>query len=144
MSGDCERVLRSAMSRMDGEVPELGEAEESAPLAACPECRGEVAAMLAVGTAFEGRQREVPSQVAAWPEVSARLAEPPIRARFSVRHPVLLFGGFAGVLIACRLLEMAPGFEVSPLAKSLPILTAAMVVSLLGDNPFRIRMDLSA
>ena len=144
MSGDCERVLRSVMARMDGEVPELAEAEEAAHLAACPGCRDEAAALHAVCRAFDGRRPEAPPPICAWPEIAARLAgSPPIRARFPVRHPVLLFGGFALVLVACRLLEVAPGFAMSLWTKSLPIVSAALLVSLLGDNPLRIRLDLS-
>ncbi len=144
MNAECERVRLSAMARMDGETPDLDAAAESAHLAACADCRNEVAAMTAVDTAFAGRRRETPGKVGVWPEVAAGLEGRPARPRSLARHPVLIFGGLALVLFACRLLEVTPGFEVSLWAKSLPVLSAAIVLSLLGENPFRLREDLSA
>jgi hypothetical protein len=76
------------------------------------------------------RQRRSQHEIDLWPDVSRR-----IRRRPPARALVLL----GVLLLACRFLDVVPGFEL--LAKLLELLAVVAILMARRDNPLRIVTD---
>jgi|GEM_PF-528181 len=135
----CLRVRMAAMAMADGEQPDMPRAEIDAHLAACPSCRSEIAAQVAVATRFGGVLRMSPDEDL-WPGAMSVLdAGVGGRRSRTDPRPALL----AAVALALyKIAELAPEQEPLPIIRLAPLLIAAALFLYLRNNPFRIEPGL--
>jgi predicted anti-sigma-YlaC factor YlaD len=133
---NCEQVRIAAMALADGETPPLPRAAIEVHLAECAECRQELEEMQALGRLWEAQSRQTHA-VDLWPQVAGRLQSPVGRAE---KHRWLT--ALAALLVVFKLIEFIPNRSLGMWVQLVPLLLAAAVFAVVGQNPFQIKTEL--
>ncbi len=133
---NCEQVRIAAMALADGETPPLPGAAIESHLAECAECRQELAELQACGRLWEAQSRQTHA-VNLWPRVAGHLQSPigqPEKRRW--------LAALAALLVAFKLVEFIPNRSLGMWAQLVPLLLAAAIFAVTGQNPFQIKTEL--
>ncbi len=133
---DCEQILMQKMALLDGERAELSAVEIDAHLAACANCRREIALMEKTGALLTHQRRQIPD-ADLWTAVRERIdAETAAGVRW---QPFALLGVF---LVVYKLVEMIPERDFGWALRLAPFVLIAAVFLLLRENPFKVNTEL--
>jgi len=133
---NCEQVRIAAMALADGEAPPLPLTFIEAHLAECAECRQELGELEALGRLWEAQSRQTHA-VDLWPQVAGRLQSPVGQPEKHRWLPTL-----AALLVIFKLIEFIPNRSLGIWAQLVPLLLAAAVFAVAGQNPFQIKTEL--
>jgi len=135
---NCQEVQLAAMALMDGEEPPLSLSDIEAHLAICAACQHKVKGLQELARLWSSQSRRA-CPVDVWPQIAGSL--PPLRSHsaWSERRwlSVLVLA-----LIVFKLFEFIPDRRLAIWVQLLPLLIAAAVFPLLGQNPFHIKTEL--
>ena len=131
----CETVRLSALAIHDGEPHALAQDQIEEHIQVCPHCRLSIAGQGEVVRLLHGRKRR--SWIAdVWPGVAQRMGDGSVGPSAEVPWcPLLVMGT---LLLAYKILEVAPGIELPWIVKLFPPVLVLAVFSWLRENPFRI------
>jgi predicted anti-sigma-YlaC factor YlaD len=133
----CEQILLQKMALLDGEKSELGVDFIDAHLAACENCRRELAQMETIASMFARQQRQVP-EADLWSAIDARIigAENAFHVKW---QPFALLGA---LLVVYKLVEMIPARDLGWTLKLVPFALVVAIFGFLRENPFKINTEL--
>jgi hypothetical protein len=140
---NCQEVQLAAMALMDCEEPPLSLADIGAHLATCATCQQELKDLQELARLWSSQSRQSHG-ADVWPQLAGRLAalpgEPlPGNSAWSERRwPAVL----AAALIVFKLCEFIPDRRLGIWVQFLPLVLAAALFRLLGQNPFQIKTEL--
>lgn len=133
---NCEQVRIAAMALADGESPPIPRAAIEAHLAECAECRQELGELQALDRLWQAQSRKTHA-VDLWPQLVDQLQSP---IRQPEKRPWL--PALAALLVVFKLIEFVPNRSLGVWAQFVPLLLAAAVFALAGQNPFQIKTEL--
>jgi predicted anti-sigma-YlaC factor YlaD len=135
----CELARVGAMVMADGHQPDLPPNLINSHLAACEECRLEIADLNAlVGLLDAQERRGHPGDL--WPAIARRLSEKTANRGAHSSRPAFILLGLT--LVVYKLVELVPESELGVYAKLIPIVLVIAVFSYIKENPFRISTEL--
>ena len=128
---NCEQVQIAAMALADGESPLLSSAAIEEHVTECAECRREIAVLSELGQMWQGQTRQTHT-VDSWPGIEGRIVQ-------SERPwlPVLV-----AMLVVFKIIEFVPNRTFRTWVQLVPLLLAAAVFTVVGQNPFQIKTEL--
>lgn len=140
---NCQEIQLAAMALMDCEEPPLSLSEIEAHLATCLACQHELKDLQDLARLWSSQARRTYA-ADVWQQIAGSL--PPLPSKPLIRHspwgerrwlPVLVLA-----LIVFKLFEFFPDRRFAIWFQFLPLLIAAAMFPLLGQNPFQIKREL--
>ena len=135
---NCEDFIIQKFALLDGEKPDLPEAEINAHLAACENCRREIEQTQSAILLLQSHERR-DQNADLWAAVEKRIGAEN-ESVFTVGwQPFALVGA---LLVTLKLLEMIPERDFGWMLKLVPFVVIAALFGFLKENPFKINTAL--